>query len=89
MRVDGVLCVQADEWTEGGVVLRGPQLLFLVCLLREWNGCGFVVKEKGSRFVICDSYRYEWSQETGERPNSSVKSRAPKSSFSQLLPMLI
>lgn len=37
MRVDGVLCVQADE-CEGGVVLRGPQLLFLVCLLREWNG---------------------------------------------------
>lgn len=30
-----MLCVQADEWTEGGVVLRGSQLLFLTCLLGE------------------------------------------------------
>ena len=40
-----MLCVQADEWTEGGVVLRGPQLLFLRCLLERWEWSGFVVSE--------------------------------------------
>lgn len=38
-----MLCVQADEWTEGGVVLRGPQLLFLRCLLERWMGVGVVL----------------------------------------------